>query len=565
MTKTPERPPDGENARTHDIGRLSAFKSVFIWSALLAVLMAIGAYLTVRLFLFFLADYPWYEKFAAFFLLGAEIFIMLHGFGYFLNVLRVLRSKEQKPVEPLPALSSFPWVAIVVSSYKEPLPILRDTLTCFYNLTYPRKRIYFLDDTRYGLPAWEPQAAETYRDQVDRLCKKLGVNLCRRHWRGAKAGMINDFLAFLDGHPPEGFRCQSFDGLGNPGQESYIVVFDADMNPLPDFVEPLLARMEANERLAFIQTPQYYTNFESNRVAMASGLQQAVFYEYICEGKSLKQAMFCCGTNVIIRREALRDVGGFDESSVTEDFATSLKFHIRNWQSAYLNGVTAFGLGPEDLGGYFRQQFRWSLGTVGMFRSVIGHFIRNPFKLSANKWWEYFLSCTHYFIGLILAITIICPALFLLFDIPSYYAKPEIYALFYSPYIILTLSLFGWSMSQRHYKLRDITTGVVLQAICFPVYIKASVLALLGVHGTFGVTPKGETPSLPLWTLWPQIGLAVLSFGAIVWGGLRLYYEGVPALALSVNMLWCSYHFLILSAILYFNHPLESPHYETSS
>ena len=92
----------------------------------------------------------------------------------------------------------------------------------------------------------------------------------------------------------------------------------------------------------------------------------------------------------MFRREALMDVGGFDESSVTEDFATSLKFHSKGWHSTYLNKVCAFGLGPEDLGGYFKQQYRWALGTVGLFRTILGTMISSPGLLSPGKWWEYF-------------------------------------------------------------------------------------------------------------------------------------------------------------------------------
>jgi cellulose synthase (UDP-forming) len=132
--------------------------------------------------------------------------------------------------------------------------------------------------------------------------------------------MINDFLAFLEGRPLEGSELQHFQKTGKSGSEKYIAVFDSDMNPLPDFAESIVQIMEKNEKIAFVQTPQYYTNFETNRVARAAGLQQVVFYEYICEGKSLQDAMICCGTNVMFRRKALVEAGGFDDTSVTEDF-----------------------------------------------------------------------------------------------------------------------------------------------------------------------------------------------------------------------------------------------------
>ncbi|RKT46591.1 glycosyltransferase family 2 protein [Thiocapsa rosea] len=540
----------------------SAHKRPIFSIALITAVVALVLYLIVRTSLFVLADYVWYEKSIALLLLFAEFFIMLHAFGYFLNLYHVLHrdsAPRQISMDEVPELTDYPPVAIIVSSFKEPLDIIEGTLTCFYNLTYPNKHVYFLDDTRYDRPGDDPEQMRRYREQIDALCERIGVNLFRRSWRGAKAGMINDFLDFIEGHPKPGFTFHSFEESFalKREKEKYIIVFDADMNPLPDFVDPLVAFMEANPTLAFIQTPQYYTNFETNRVARASGLQQAVFYEYICEGKSEQDAMFCCGTNVIFRREALMDVEGFDESSVTEDFATSLKFHARGWSSAYLNKICAFGMGPEDLGAYFKQQFRWALGTVGLFRTIVGAFVRNPRMLSASKWWEYFLSGTHYFVGWALLIMMTTPVVYLFFETPSYFVRPEIYALFFLPYFILTMTLFIYSMAQRRYGFKELGSGIVLQAITLPVYLRASLLGIIGVKGTFGITPKGGSTSLPLIKLWPQILLAAICVASIGWGISRLYFERDAIWAVTVNMVWCVYHAGLLSAVIYFNHPEE--------
>ncbi|MCE5280681.1 MAG: glycosyltransferase [Deltaproteobacteria bacterium] len=525
---------------------------------ILAILFAV-VYIIIRTLIILVSDYAWYEITLAWVLLGAECFILMHGVGYFLEIYHVVRRRGSlKPVaRPIPRLKTGPPVAIIVSSFKEPLDVVENTLISFYNLTYPNKRIYFLDDTRYDLPGGDPAAMAEYRRSIDDLCRRIGVDLFRRRWRGAKAGMINDFLAFIEGEPREGFEFQNLSGRPRGEREKYIIVFDADQNPFPHFVGQLVARMEENPRLAFIQTPQYYTNFETNRIARAAGLQQAVFYEYICEGKSIEDAMFCCGTNVIFRREALMDVGGFEERSVTEDFATSLKFHLRGWGSAYVGDVLAFGMGPEDLGGFFKQQFRWALGTVGLLRQVLAYFMRHPGKLPAVKWWEYLLSCTHYLIGFVFFILAMCPILYLWFGIPTYLARPEIYLIFFLPYLVITVATFFWTLRQRSYRIGDLLSGQLLMAITFPVYIKASLQALLGIRGTFVVTPKGKSASLPLADLWPQLTLAAMSFSAIVWGANRLVYERDPLGGIVINMLWCLYHLGILSSVFYFNEPTE--------
>lgn len=551
------------------LGRVMASSStwVTIRNRLLSGLLVAGLcftclYLIMRVALFLVYDYVWYEKAVAGLLLLAELFVLTHSLGYFINLWRIMGHPGQTAAPaamPLPELTSYPPVAIVVASYKEPLDILDKTITCFYNLTYPDKHLFFLDDTRYDLPGQDPASMATYRQAIDDLCQRLGVNLFRRQWRGAKAGIINDFLDFLAGRSQPGFEFRPFDPDFRPGEEKYLIVFDADQNPFPDFVEPLVARMEANPRLAFIQTPQYYSNFLHNRVSRAAGLQQAVFYEYICEGKSISDAMFCCGTNVIFRRTALEEVGGFDEGSVTEDIATSFKFHLKGWRSAYLNKVCAFGLGPEDLGGYFKQQFRWALGTIGLGQHMLGQFLRHPRSLPLGQWWEYFLSGTYYFVGWAFFIMVMCPVLYLLWGVPSFFVRPDLYLLVFAPYIIISLALFFWTLENRRYSFRDLFMGQTLAGISFPVFMKASLLGVLGVRGKFGITPKGVSLSLPLRGLWAQVIVCVFLVAAIVWGLNRLLYEPVPVVAVAVNVFWCCYHLMIVStAIYYYNRPTES-------
>ena len=517
-------------------------------------------YLIVRIILFIIADYVWYEKLIASLLLLAELFILVHGIGYFMEILSVAWTKREfsrKEIQTGP-LQSYPPVAIVMPSYKEPLDVVKNSLITFYNLTYPEKYIYFLDDTRYDI-AWDtPENREKYKNSIEELCKYVGVDLFRRKWHGAKAGIINDFLEYVRGETRDDFVFYNYSKKKKDRPEKYMVVFDADSNPFPDFLEPLVSQMEENPELAFIQTPQYYINFDSNRIARAAGLQQTVFYEYICEGKASKDSTFCCGTNVLFRREALQSVGGFDESSVTEDFATSLQFHLKKWKTTYINRVRTFQTGPEDLGGYFKQQFRWSLGTIGLLRKLAGAFLRKPWSLTPLQWWEYFLSSTWYFIGFVFFIMMMCPPVYLFFNIPVYFAKPEFYFLVFVPYLVITLTTFYWTLKQRSYTVKDLMAGQLLTFITFPVFMKSSILALAGHKGTFGITPKGTSRALPLTSLWPQLAVAAICFCAAIWGINRLIYEREPFTGILINVFWCVYHTVILSSVFYFNRPVEN-------
>lgn len=528
-------------------------------SLLLLTFLSILFYLCIRIFLVLSANFSLVEGILTISLLLAESFILIHSLGYFFNVYRVINQNQGfTPIINEPKLSSYPPVAIVVASYKEPLNVLKDTLICFYNLSYPNKHLYFLDDTRYDLPWDTSENKLKYQQAIEDLCHSLGINLFRANWHGAKAGMLNDFLQFLSGKKRKDFEFYPYSKKKSEETEKYLIVFDADMNPVPDFVEYLVDIMEKNPKVAFVQTPQYYTNFEFNRVARASGLQQAIFYEFICEGKSQQEAMFCCGTNVIYRRKALDDVGGFDEDSVTEDFATSLKFHKSGWESKYLNRVSAFGMGPEDLGAFFKQQFRWARGTIGVFRKLPKEFFLNFQKFSINQWWEYFLSSTHYFIGMVFFIMVLFPILYLFFNIPSYLADPVIYACAFLPYITMSALMFIWTLKKRKYSISNIFSVFVFNAVSFPVFIKASISALLGIKANFGVTPKGGSTILSFRSLMPQIITALVCVAAIVWGMQRLYFEREPFYGLLLNIFWTFYNFILISSFLYFNHSEEN-------
>ena len=530
-------------------------KIILTLLALISAIFFTLIYLAGRILIFAIAKYCWYEKIVGGTLLLSEAFILVHGIGYILEILKIT-FREKSFIEKEYLLRTKPKVAVVIPSYNEPIAILERTITACYNMSYEKKYIFLLDDTRYEQEGKEVEKLQDYKKQIEELCKKWKIGLFRRKWRGAKAGIINDFLSLIREKPKKGFVYKNFDKKIDLSEIKYLSVFDADQNPFIDFLEPLVARLEDNPKLAFIQTPQYYTNFEKNKVAKASGLQQAIFYEFICEGKSVSDAMFCCGTNVVFRIEALEDIGGFDEKSVTEDFATSLKFHLNKWSTRYFSKVGAFGMGPEDLGSYFKQQYRWALGTIGLLKSIFFEFLKNPKKMILVRWWEYFLSGTYYLIGFVFFVLMVCPILFLLFNVPSYFADIKVYAAIFIPYFIIAMFIYFGTLRKRGYSAKDLLSGQLLLTQCFLVYMRASCDAFIGKKKKFEITIKGESKSLPFIALWPQVLMSILCFIAIIWGLNRIIYEKHYIFALSANIFWCLYNFVILSFIFYFNKPV---------
>lgn len=488
--------------------------------ALLAI-MAVTFYFIARVVLLGQAEYGYLDGFFGILLLVGEAFFIFHALGYSMNILRANKYSpgEVKEID----LSSAPEVAVVIATRNEPKEIVEDTVLTVRNLEYPNKNIYILDDS----------TGEKFIEGIDELGEDLDVEIVRREDSvGAKAGAINNFLKSMT--------------------EKYIAIFDADQNPMPGFLKRTVQTLEEDEEMAFIQTPQLYTNVEVSPIAKVSQAHQSIFYEYIMEGKSQSNSVFACGTNLVMRRGALLEVGGFDESSVTEDFATSLKLHMEGFKSKFDSKPSVFGMAPESLPEFIKQQTRWATGTVGLLRKMFKNLLTSFKSLSLTQWWEYFLSGSYYFIGWAFLFLMICPIMFLLFGIPSYFASPEVYLLFYAPYFLLTLGIFYTTMKERGFSASKIYHGSIVSFLIFPTLMLASINGLIGKDISFGVTGKGKVEKLPLKSLWPQIFMIMLSVAALISGAYTILGGANPA-PIVVNMAWVGYHIFVLSNVFHYN------------
>jgi cellulose synthase (UDP-forming) len=521
-------------------------RALFALTGVTLLLMA--AYICVRLTTLFTSGYSVADATMAVLLFGAELFLCLHGAGYFLSVIKAERRQQHTaPIlfsqyrETSPssggraARPGVPPVAVLVAAFNESVDVLDETLASVCAMDYPAMHVYLIDDsTRADCQEGAARVAATY-----------GATLVHRTDRsGYKAGAINDLIPRLD--------------------EPYIALLDADQRPLQAWLKDLVPYMEARADLAFVQTPQVYVNTEGLRVAEAAAYQQAVFFEYICEGKSHSNAMFCCGSNVIIRRDALLSIGCvvkgrqhfFDETSVTEDFATSFRLHAKGWRTDYVNEPYVVGMGPETLPAYFTQQMRWAMGTLAVGLQVARRLLTHPRALRPGQWWEYLLSGSYYFVGFANLIFMLAPMMFFVFGVRPLRTHSYLYLIFFVPYIIFTMNLFFFGMWLRHYSIRGIWLASALSFATFWIYIKAAVVAVFGLKRAFGVTPKGVGGAIPVSGMLPELVMFACNAGAAL-GGVYQLVTGGWSVAYVINTIWASYHAVLLSTLfVYFNKPV---------
>jgi cellulose synthase (UDP-forming) len=391
----------------------------------------------------------------------AEGFNLLHLVGLWWTV-------STTKADPPPPSTRTWTIDVFVTTCGEPLELLERTIRAVVGLE-GEHRSYVLDDAG--------------RPEVRSVAERLGaVYIARRTRSGAKAGNLNHALEVTEGE--------------------LVAVFDADHVPYPDFLERLTSYFEDPE-LAFVQTPQYYGNARHDRVARGAYQQQAIFYGPICRGKNGVNAAFCCGTNVVFRRRALAAVGGFDEKSVVEDFVTSMRIHRRGWRSVYYPYVLSEGLGPDALRAYVSQQFRWARGSIGALVSLEP--FRRGYTIAQRA--QYLLATTFYLMGLVTAVYVALPILYLAGGWSAFSATSGDFVFYYVPYLVLGLVTVRWGLGgQLRLEHLRYTFGT------FPVYAAAALAAFVRAPSRFRATGTVRRSGVPAYA---YISLAAFALTAI--------------------------------------------------
>ena len=326
-------------------------------------------------------------------------------------------------------------VDVFIPVYGEPLDEIRNTAKAARDI-YGLHETYILDDGA--------------SDDVQAMAKKIGVQYIRRPiHENAKAGNINYALANTTG--------------------DFFLILDADFVADPTILYETIPFFE-NDKLAFVQTPQFYDN-QTNFVSTAANFMQNVFYSLIQSGKNRFNAAFCVGTNVVFRRSAVMSIGGMHAQSKSEDIWTSLRLHEKGYDSTYIPNVLSVGKTPETLMAYSKQQLRWATGSFEIFLRSNPLLMR---RLTVDQRLQYFATTSYYFVGFSVLLLLLLPPLQIFFNLSPIATTIPIWqwGLMYSGFYVSQLVLAFYTMGGFKFKT------LMLSNVSFPIYIKAFFNAL---------------------------------------------------------------------------------------
>ena len=201
-------------------------------------------------------------------------------------------------------------VDVFIATYNEPIELVMGTALAARAIRYPHET-WVLDDGD--------------RPEMRAAAEAAGIGYLTRSssWAGmprhAKAGNLNNALLATEGE--------------------FLLILDADQVPLPEILDRTLGYFE-DEEMALVQTPQWFVNVPEHDPL---GSQAPLFYGPIQQGKDGWNAAFFCGSNAVIRREALMQLG---VSRYVGEVEVGVHRALRTARRVVAQAVR--GLGPED-------------------------------------------------------------------------------------------------------------------------------------------------------------------------------------------------------------------------
>jgi len=108
------------------------------------------------------------------------------------------------------------------------------------------------------------------------------------------------------------------------------------------------------------------------------------------------------GTAGIWRCEAIRDAGGWEHDTLTEDLDLSYRAQLAGWRFVFLPDLVSPAEVPVEMNGFKSQQHRWAKGSIQTCIKLLPHILRADVSFEVKA--EAFMHLTANFNYLLMSV-----------------------------------------------------------------------------------------------------------------------------------------------------------------
>jgi len=333
-----------------------------------------------------------------------------------------LKGKKKRLSEEKGILTAFPHVTIQLPIFNEKYVAGR-LIDSVCKLNYPQSKleIQVLDDST-------DETKSILSAKINEW-KERGIDIkhvFRENREGYKAGALQYGTELAKGE--------------------YIAIFDADFIPNKDFLQFTMPHFK--EGIGMVQTRWGHLNQDYSLLTrmQAFGLNAHFTVEQAgreCSGKFMNFN----GTGGVWKKDCIKDAGGWQHDTLTEDLDLSYRAQLKGWKFKYLEDVLSPAELPVLVPAIKSQQYRWNKGAAETARKNVVKILMSKISSRVKLHAILHLFNSSVFLFLLIAAVLSIPMLYIKEARPDLALLFDLASIFLVGFIAMTI--FYWVASKK--------------------------------------------------------------------------------------------------------------------
>ena len=215
-------------------------------------------------------------------------------------------------------------------------------------------------------------------DSTDETC---GIARARvEQWREKGVDIV-----YIHRTNRQGFKAGALENGLQLAKGEFVAVFDADFVPSPDFLTRTVPFF-VDDKVGMVQVRWGHLNREFSILTQAQSilLDGHFLIEHTARNRSGCFFNFN-GTAGIWRRDTIRDAGGWQHDTLTEDLDLSYRAQIKGWQFVFLPEIISPAEVPVDMNAFKSQQHRWAKGSIQTAKKLLPVILRSNLPYEVKR------------------------------------------------------------------------------------------------------------------------------------------------------------------------------------
>lgn len=269
-------------------------------------------------------------------------------YAVFSNLAYNLKKRKLKKYPQVINEDYKPFVSVMIPAHNEE-EVITNTVENILQMDYENFEVIVIDDRSTDNTASVIKDLEKKYEKVKVLIRQEGAF-------PGKSAVLNDAFQIARGDA--------------------VLVFDADATVDPDFLSKLIPELEPKD-VGAVQARKVIRNKDQNFLTRCQNNEYTMDTHFQVGRDSVKGAVELRGNGELIKREALEDIGGWNNYTIVDDLDMATRLHIKGWDVRFCLEAVVYEEGIIYLWPLFRQRRRWSEGTIRRYLEHSGAALRS--------------------------------------------------------------------------------------------------------------------------------------------------------------------------------------------